>query len=91
MTGDISLSVDMYKNGNKEIKQIGNGETFALEVNPMDVIKTYPLSPEVKFIIGKQNQSSNFGILRTTPISGKIRLRIDADGEIPIYPFSDNN
>ena len=91
MTGDISLSVDMYKNGNKEIKQVGNGETFALEVNPMDVIKTYPLSPEVKFIIGKQNQSSNFGILRTTPISGKIRLRIDADGEIPIYPFSDNN
>ena len=91
MTGDISLSVDMYKIGNKEIKQVGNGETFALEVNPMDVIKTYPLSPEVKFIIGKQNQSSNFGILRTTPISGKIRLRIDADGEIPIYPFSDNN
>lgn len=91
MTGDISLSVDMYKNGNKEIKPVGNGETFALEVNPLDVIKTYPLKPEIKFIIGKQNQTSNFGILRTTPISGKIRLRIDADGEIPIYPFSDNN
>lgn len=91
MTGDVSLAVDMYKDGNKVEKQVGSGETYSLEVNPLTLIQTYPLQPEIKFVIGKPNQNSNFGILRTMPISGKIRLRIEADGEIPVYSSSDND
>lgn len=89
MTGDVSLAVDMYKNGNKVEKPVGSGETYSLEVNPLTLIQTYPLQPDVQFVIGKPNQTSNFGILRTMPISGKIRLRIEADGDIPVYSNKD--
>ena len=91
MTGDVSLTIDMYKDGNKVSKPAGSGETYSVEVNPLTLIQTYPLQPDVQFVIGKPNQTSNFGILRTMPISGKIRLRIEADGEIPVYSSSDND
>ena len=81
----------MYKDGNSETKSIGNGESFTLEVNPDKLLKTYPLSPDMKLVLGKQGAPSNFGILRTMPIGGKIKLKIKTDGEIPVYPFSEQN
>ena len=91
ITGDVALYVDMYKDGNSETKSIGNGESFTLEVNPDKLLKTYPLSPDMKLVLGKQGAPSNFGILRTMPIGGKIKLKIKTDGEIPVYPFSEQN
>ena len=87
MTGDISLCVDIKNDGNVVTKPVGNGETFAIEVKPSDIIESYPFSPDMKFRL----EQGNFGILRTMPISGKIKLKVKAKGDIPIYPFSEQN
>ena len=86
MTGNISFKVDSKKDGNAVSRPVGNGETFSIEVNPKDVLD-YPYSPDIRFVLEK----GNFGILRTMPISGKIKLKIAAKGEIPVYPFSEQN
>ena len=91
MSGDVAFKVDMYGNGTVETKEIGNGSTFTLEVNPATLLEKYPLKPDVKFVIGKEGQSSTFGLLRTMPIGGKIKIKVNADGAIPIYPFSEQS
>ena len=89
MSGDVALKIDMYKNGDAETKEIGNGKNMSLEINPYDLLKQYPLTPDIQFVIGKQGATSNFGLLRTMPISGKIKLKVKAKGDIPIKAFSE--
>lgn len=91
MNGDISLKMDMYKDGSGETKEIANGGSFAMEVNPSQIIKTYPLTPDIQILIGKDGTTSNFGILRTMPVAGKIKLKVKAKGDIPVYPFSEQD
>ena len=86
MTGDISLSIDSKGDGTDVVKKaVGNGETYSIEVNPKEMLSTYPYSPNIKFVLEK----GNFGILRTMPISGKIKLRVKAKGDIPIFSFAE--
>ena len=91
MNGDVALKMDLYKNGSGQTKEIGNGGSFALEVNPTELIKTYPLTPDIQIILGKQGTTSNFGLLKTMPVAGKISLKVKAKGDIPVFPFSEQN
>ena len=91
MSGDVAFKVDMYGDGNSEIKEIENGGSFVLEVNPSTLLKKYPLKPDIQFVLGKEGTTSNVGLLRTMPIGGKIKLKVNANGEIPVYPFTEQD
>ena len=93
MSGDVALKVDLYKDGSGSTKEVGDGKSFSLEVNPGKLLSAeqYPLCPDIQFVIGKEGETTNFGILRTMPISGKIKLKVKAKGDIPVYPFSEQN
>lgn len=54
-------------------------------------LDTYPLNPEINLVIGKENESSTFGLLRNAPVSGNIKVKVKAKGEIPVYPFAEKN
>ena len=93
MSGDVALKVDMYKDGSGETKEVGNGKSFSLEVNPSKLLasENFPLTPDIQFVIGRAGETTNFGVLRTMPISGKIKLKVKAKGDIPVYPFSEQD
>ena len=91
MDGAVSLSVDLYNEGSPKVNEVGNGGRYSIEVNPEKLLKTYPLVPDIQFVIGQQGKDSSFGLLRTMPISGKIKLNVRAKGDIQVYPFSEQN
>lgn len=93
MSGDVALKVDMYKDGSGETKEVGNGKSFSLEVNPSKLLasENFPLTPDIQFVIGRAGETTNFGVLRAMPISGKIKLKVKAKGDIPVYPFSEQD
>lgn len=91
ISGEVALKLDMYGDNSGETKEIGNGKSFTLEVNPNKLLKQYPLKPDIQFVIGKANETTNFGLLRTMPVGGNIKLKVKANGDIQVYPFSEQN
>ena len=51
-------------------------------------METYPLKPDISIVIGKDK---DLMLLKDTNVAGKIKLKILAEGEIPIYPFEGKN
>lgn len=93
-TGDVELLVDMLQDGTGKARTISNGGSYSVTLNPEELIEKYPLQPEVKITIKKSDPLSDRGSLRLPrelKASGKIKLGITAEGEIPIYPFSEQN
>ncbi|MBO7583823.1 MAG: hypothetical protein J6T20_08530 [Treponema sp.] len=78
------LSIDAYGEGPVK-KEIKNGGSYALKLKPKKLMQTYPLHPEIKI---KFKQNDNVKLLKKLDVGGKIVLNIDAQGEIPIYPFN---
>lgn len=86
-TGDVELLVDMLNDGTVKPRTISNGGSYAVTLNPEELIEKYPLQPEVKVTV----KPGSLTLPRELKASGKIKLGITAEGEIPIYPFSEQN
>ena len=85
IVGDApELSIDAYDEGPVS-KPIMNGGSYALKLRPKKLVTHYPLHPEIKI---KYKQNDNVKLLKKLDVGGKIVLNIDAEGEIPIYPFN---
>ena len=83
-SGDLELLVDMLNDGTGKSKPIRDGGSYYVSVNPEKLIKKYPLQPEVKLTV----KSGTLTLPRELKASGKLKLGINAEGEIPIYPFN---
>ncbi|MBR4791301.1 MAG: hypothetical protein IK024_10455 [Treponema sp.] len=83
-SGDLELLVDMLNDGTGKSRSISDGGSYSVSVNPEKLIKKYPLQPEVKLTV----KSGTLTLPRELKASGKLKLGIDAEGEIPIYPFN---
>lgn len=86
-TGDVELLVDMLQDGTGKARTISNGGSYAVTLNPEELIEKYPLQPLVKVTV----KPGSLTLPRELKASGKIKLGITAEGEIPIYPFSEQN
>lgn len=83
-SGDLELLVDMLNDGTGKSRSISDGGSYSISVNPEKLIKKYPLQPEVKLTV----KSGTLTLPRELKASGKLKLGINAEGEIPIYPFN---
>ena len=83
-SGDVELLVDMLNDSTGKSKPIRDGGSYSVSVNPEKLIKEYPLQPEVKLTV----KSGTLTLPRELKASGKLKLGINAEGEIPIYPFN---
>lgn len=86
-TGDVELLVDMLQDGTGKARTISNGGSYSVTLNPEELIEKYPLQPLVKVTVNP----GSLTLPRELKASGKIKLGITAEGEIPIYPFSEQN
>ena len=86
-TGDVELLVDMLQDGTGKARTISNGGSYSVTLNPEELIEKYPLQPLVKVTV----KPGSLTLPRELKASGKIKLGITAEGEIPIYPFSEQN
>lgn len=81
---NIMLLVDMLDDGTGKPKSISDGGSYSISVNPEKLIKKYPLQPKVKVTV----KPGTLTLPRELKASGKLKLGINAEGEIPIYPFN---
>ena len=83
-SGDVELLVDMLNDGTGKSRSISDGGSYSISVNPEKLIKKYPLQPKVKVTV----KPGTLTLPRELKASGKLKLGINAEGEIPIYPFN---
>ena len=84
VNGKVSFKAKMTNSSKEKTTSIENGQNFTLDVVPSELLETYPLKPEMKFIIEK----GNFSLMKSTAIGGKIKIRMNTNGEIPLPPFN---
>ena len=98
ISGELGLSIKVPapdENSEDFEKKISiGGKSTNIDITRDELkqfLDTYPLDPEINLVIGKENVGGTFGLLRNAPVSGKIKIKVKANGEIPVYPFADKN
>lgn len=83
-SGGIKLNIKWDDSSPVRTFEIKDGTDTSLEVNPKELLNIYPLEPKINLSIGK----GNFGLPKDMSIQTLLRVSIQTDGEIPVYPFN---
>ncbi len=83
-SGGMSLTVD-WGGGERTECVLKDDVNAVIKVNPSTLLNRYPLEPAINLVIKK----GDFGLPRQMDMEAKLKLRVRAEGTIPVYPFSE--
>ena len=84
ISGKVDLTVKMFDDSEPIVCSFGGDEPAVIPIPPEKLLKQFPLTPEVKLQV-----KDDLGLLRESDIAGKLKLKVIANGKIPVYPFEE--